>query len=235
EQRLELRARPIGGRSDGGALLRLERADAAQQHRQLGLASEKANAHLLELLRRTRLADLHARLSGELLDALDHDVRTLDDAGARAGRRVSSYSATVAAIAALSDCEEIEMRALRSHACTTSAGRPSRSAPTSTVHGSSIAPPSSCSLARGVSATRAPDPSVEDAASASALTSWQRAPPSPEPARRNPSSISTPPRSAAAIRSSPSAAKRPLRSRSRLRASLRSAFRRWFAAEVIVC
>src|SRR5205807_2242302 len=167
EQRLELRARPIGGRSDGGALLRLERADAAQQHRQLGLASEKANAHLLELLRRTRLADLHARLSGELLDALDHDVRTLDDAGARAGRRVSSYSATVAAIAALSDCEEIEMRALRSHACTTSAGRPSRSAPTSTVHGSSIAPPSSCSLARGVSATRVPGSAASSSTRAS--------------------------------------------------------------------
>ncbi len=107
---------------------RRQLGDPAQQLRQLGLAPEVAHAQLLERVAGGgggRSAPRASALSS--LDPLDHDAGTLD------GRRVISYSATVAAIAAFSDSDAIGMRATRSQAATSSPGRPSRSAPTSSV------------------------------------------------------------------------------------------------------
>src|SRR5207249_2812686 len=146
----------------------------------------------LELLRRARLRDLRARLRLELFDPLDHDARTLDEREAGASSRVSSYSATVAAIAALSECDAIGMRALRSHARTISSGSPSRSAPA--LPGS--ATPGGCSHRGACGATRrgsctaimrVPEPGVEHAARASALTS--RKPVAPAVARSRASAV----------------------------------------------
>ena len=76
--------------------------------------------------------------------------------------RVASYSATLAATAALSDSLAIGMWAVRSHAATTSAGRPSRSAPTTSVTGWSSGPASG-SPAPAASATRVPGSSAGSA------------------------------------------------------------------------
>ena len=99
-----------------------ELGDAAQQLRQLGLAPEVAHAQLLERLAAWRAAAIvRLGLRAQLLDPLDHDAGTLDDAPGVRRRvpRVSSYSATVAAIAAFSDSAAIGMCATRSHARTT--------------------------------------------------------------------------------------------------------------------
>ena len=48
ERGLDRLARLVGGAADGAALLRRELGDAAQQVRQLGLAAEEGDAHLLE-------------------------------------------------------------------------------------------------------------------------------------------------------------------------------------------
>ena len=127
EQSLERVAGLVGGLADGRPLARLERRHPAQQLWQLGLAPEVAHAQLLERLARVGRRDLVLGLRPQPVDAFGHDVGTLD------GRRVISYSATVAAIAALSDSDAIGMQATRSQAETTSPGRPSRSAPTSSV------------------------------------------------------------------------------------------------------
>ena len=101
------------------ALLRRQLGDAAQQLRQLGLAPEVLDAHALELLRGAGAVDgLRGRLL-DLLDAVDH--------------RETSYIATVAAMAALSDSERIGMWQTSSHSASTASGSPSRSAPTTSV------------------------------------------------------------------------------------------------------
>ena len=113
-RRAWLAALPTRPRSSGRQL-----GDAAQQLRQLGLAPEVLDAHALELLRGAGAVDgLRGRLL-DLLDAVDH--------------RETSYIATVAAMAALSDSERIGMWQISSHWASTASGSPSRSAPTTSV------------------------------------------------------------------------------------------------------
>ena len=122
---LERLARLVGGAADGAALLRRELGDAAQQVRQLGLAAQEAHPHVLELGRARRLGDRRLPGGAQLADPLVHGAAIL---------RLHSYRATVAAIAAFRDSDAHRDRARRSsHAATTSAGRPSRSAPTTSV------------------------------------------------------------------------------------------------------
>src|SRR5205823_7399758 len=155
---LELAAGQVGRLADAAALGRLELGHAAQQVGQLGLASQPLHARLLERARGRRLGDGGARVGGDLLDAVDHG-RVSSSKPARSAApppclmRVSSYSATVAAMAALRDSEAIGMWAMRSHAATTSSGSPVRSAPTTIV---AAARPRSGWPARATSATRSP-------------------------------------------------------------------------------
>ena len=101
ERRLDAAPRLVGRLADAPALLRRQLGDAAQQLRQLGLAPEVLDAHALELLRGAGAVDgLRGRLL-DLLDAVDH--------------RETSYIATVAAMAALSDSERIGMWQISSH------------------------------------------------------------------------------------------------------------------------
>ena len=119
ERRLDAAPRLVGRLADAPALLRRQLGDAAQQLRQLGLAPEVLDAHALELLRGAGAVDgLRGRLL-DLLDAVDH--------------RETSYIATVAAMAALSDSERIGMWQTSSHPASTASGSPSRSAPTTSV------------------------------------------------------------------------------------------------------
>src|ERR1700694_5961839 len=126
DQRLERLPRLVGGLAHLAALGGLELGHAAKHLRQLGLAPEVANAQLLELLARACAEDRLLGLCAQLGDPFDHDAGTVSMS--RPPRRVISYSATVAAIAALSDSEAIGMRARRSHAASTVSGNPSRSA-----------------------------------------------------------------------------------------------------------
>ena len=121
DRRLEVAAGQVGRLADRAALLGRQLGDAAQDLRQLGLAAQVLHAYLLERVAGGRLRDGLVGLGGDLVDAVVH------------GSRLSSYSAIVAAMAAFRDSEAIGMWATRSHPATTSAGSPSRSAPTTTV------------------------------------------------------------------------------------------------------
>ncbi len=141
DQRLERLARLVGGLADRAALLGRQLGDAAQQLRQLGLAPEVAHAQLLAAARRRSPPAISASACARSCSMRSIIVRrTLDEPGRARAPRVISYSATVAAIAAFSDSDAIGIRALRSHAATTSRGRPSRSAPTSSVSGAARRP-----------------------------------------------------------------------------------------------
>src|SRR5438270_6884309 len=131
DQRVERLARGVGGLADGAALLGRKGGDLAKHLRELGLAPEVAHAQLLELLARGGRRDRLLGLLAQLVDPFDHDAGTVSLS--RSPRRVISYKATVAAIAALSDSVAIGMRATRSQALSTSSGRPARSAPISSV------------------------------------------------------------------------------------------------------
>ena len=103
DQRLERLARLVCRLADGRPLLGRQRGDLAQHPRQLRLAPEVAHPQLLELRAGGRGGDRPLGLLAQLLDPFGHDAGTLD------GRRVISYSATVAAIAAFRDSEAIGM------------------------------------------------------------------------------------------------------------------------------
>src|SRR3954451_9199788 len=173
DERLERLARLVGGAADGAALLGRQLGDASEQVRQLGLAAEVADAQLLERLARAGAGDGLLGLGAQRSDAVEdaHDAPTLAvsrrTAGGGAGGgdgapprpRVASYSATVAAIAALSDSLAIGMWATRSQAARTSPGRPVRSAPIRSVAGSSSGPASGAP-ARAPRPMRVPGSSV---------------------------------------------------------------------------
>ena len=98
---LERLARLVGGLADRAALLRRQLGDAAQQVRQLGLAPEVADRTSSSALV-SAAAAIAASPRSELVDPLG-------DALMRAAILVTSYSATVAAIAALSESLAIGM------------------------------------------------------------------------------------------------------------------------------
>ena len=146
---LERLARLVGGAADRRALLRGELGDAAQQVRQLRLAAEEAHPHVLELGRVRRLGDRRLAGRAQLADPLVHGAAIL---------RLHSYRATVAAIAAFSDSAATGIVAVASHASMTLRGRPSRSAPTTSVTSPSTAasgsPPWATSAIRAARAAR---------------------------------------------------------------------------------
>jgi hypothetical protein len=110
DQRLDRPARLVGRLADLAALLRRQLGHAAQQLRQLGLAPEVLDAEALELVGGARARD---RIRGrvlDLLDAVDH--------------LLTSYIATVAAMAAFSDSDAIGMWHTSSHSASTASGSP---------------------------------------------------------------------------------------------------------------
>src|SRR5436309_9500507 len=198
EQVLERPARFVGRAPHARALVRRQLGDAAQQLGQLRPPAEVAHAQLGQLLAGARLRDLRFGVAAQLLHALGHLERTLDDAGAAAGPRASSYRATVAAMAAFSDCTATGIVAARSQRSTTARGRPSRSAPTSRVRaagGSASSLPrraaSAGACAPVSSATRSPGSSsmstaraidtakIEPMLARTALGEWGSAQPGP--------------------------------------------------------
>src|SRR5437660_2056914 len=124
---LERLAGLVGRLAHGCPLLGWQLGHRAQQVRQLRLAAQVGDARLLQVLavpgRRDRLLGLGPDL-GDLLDLLAHQPAILF---------ASSYSATVAAIAALSELVAMGIWATWSATATTSCGSPSRSAPISRV------------------------------------------------------------------------------------------------------
>src|SRR5262249_19603812 len=155
DQSPERLARLVGRLPHGGAVGRLELGHPTQELRQLRLAPQVAHAQLLQGLERARCGDIRFALRAQLCDPLDHAALTLDDTGA-SGWRVTSYSATVAAIAAFSAWEATGPRATRSQAARAPGGRPPRPAPTSSVSPRARAPvPSPARSGRSASALSA--------------------------------------------------------------------------------
>src|SRR3954466_7660415 len=149
---LDRLARLVGAFADRAALLRRQLADVAQQVRQLRLAAEEAHPHLFQLGGPGGGGDRGFPFGSQRGDAV----------GGAHGRVIlfrSSYRATVAAMAALRESAwAIGMCATSSHAATTASGRPSRSAPTTSVPASWSS--RSATPARATSATRRPGSSL---------------------------------------------------------------------------
>ncbi len=78
DQALERLPRLVGRLADLPALLRIEVRDAAQEIRQLGLATEEPHAQLLELGGGGGGADGRLGLGPDGVDALDHAGLTLE-------------------------------------------------------------------------------------------------------------------------------------------------------------
>src|SRR4029077_13229990 len=127
-QLLQRLACDVRGLADRTALLGRQLRDAAQHVRQLGSAAEVLDPRLLERVGRLGGGDRRLPLLPQCVDPLDHAGGILWSVATAS--RVTSYSATVAAIAALSDSLWIGIRTTRSAAASSSAGRPARSAPT---------------------------------------------------------------------------------------------------------
>ena len=136
-ERLELRgarvdrglqrlARLVGALPDRASLLRRQLADVTQQVGQFRFTAEEAHAHLFEL----------GGCGGGGDRRLPLGAQCGDPVGGAHGRviLVSSYKATVAAMAAFSESAwAMGMWATPSQAARTSSGRPARSAPTTNV------------------------------------------------------------------------------------------------------
>src|SRR5437016_2827435 len=100
-------ARLVCRLADGATLVGRQLRYASQDLGQLGLSPEIVHAQLLERLPRSRRSDRVLGITPQLRNPLDHDVRTLDDRWVGTAPRVTSYRATVAAMAALRECEAI--------------------------------------------------------------------------------------------------------------------------------
>ncbi len=92
----------VGGLPDLAALLRREARDVTQEVRELGLAAEVGDPDGLERLGSGCAVDRRVGFGGDFCDPVQAH-------GVRVAILVSSYRATVAAIAALSECVWIGM------------------------------------------------------------------------------------------------------------------------------
>src|SRR5689334_17986856 len=122
-QRLPGLVRLLAG---GGAVLRGQLRHAPQQVRKLRLAAQVADAHVLERRGVRRRLNRRGGLALDLGDPLGGGTHSR-------AILIASYSATVAAMAALSDWVAMGIRPTSSAPSMTSRGSPSRSAPTSNV------------------------------------------------------------------------------------------------------
>ena len=125
EQRLERLAHLVGLLADRPALLRRQLADRAQRLGQLGLAPEVAHAQLLELGRRAGGADGGLGLGAQLVRGQPWPAILL----------AASYSATVAAIATLSDSGPSARADPHARRARARRGSPPRSAPRQSTSG----------------------------------------------------------------------------------------------------